>query len=414
MSATANPTDARPPKFHWLNRTVVGIGLASLFSDWAHETATTVLPAFLATLGGSAAVWLGVIEGVADGLSSFAKMASGFYTDKLRRRKPIAVIGYLVTALGTASFGLATATWHILLSRSLAWLGRGVRTPVRKALLAGSVTKETYGRAFGFERMMDTLGAIVGPATALLLVTIFAHNYRRVFLATLIPGLFAAFLIAFLVKEKERKAVSHISFGKRLRSLPKPYRKFLVAVGLFGAGDFASTLLILLATQTLTPAFGAAKAASFAVGFYILRNIFYAGFALIAGWLADNFKKNLVLASGYGLAAAMVLLIILMPLNVWVLAVVFALSGIYVAIEETLEDSFCAELVAEEHRGMAFGVLATVNGAGDFLSSIIVGVMWTAFGMRAAFGYSLVLFVTGALMVVNARTEKGATIEDTI
>jgi len=414
MSVTANPTKERPPKFHWLNRTVVGIGLASLFSDWAHETATTVLPAFLATLGVSAAVWLGVIEGVSDGLSSFAKMASGFYTDKLRRRKPIAVIGYLVTALGTASFGLATATWHILLSRSLAWLGRGVRTPVRKALLAGSVTKETYGRAFGFERMMDTVGAIVGPATALLLVTAFAHNYRHVFLATLIPGLFAAFLIAFLVKEKDRKPVSHISFGKRLRALPKAYRKFLVAVGLFGAGDFAPTLLILLATQTLTPAFGAAKAASFAVGFYILRNIFYAGFAPIAGWLADHFKKNLVLASGYGLAAAMVLLIVLVPLNVWVLAVVFAFSGIYVAIEETLEDSFCAELVAEEHHGMAFGVLATVNGAGDFLSSIIVGVLWTSFGMRAAFGYSLALFVIGSLLVVNAMTEKGESIDHTI
>ena len=92
-------------------------------------------------------------------------MGSGYYTDKLRWRKPIAVAGYVVTALGTASFGLATAAWHILIARACAWLGRGVRTPVRKALLAGSVNKETYGRAFGFERMMDTMGAIVGPAS---------------------------------------------------------------------------------------------------------------------------------------------------------------------------------------------------------------------------------------------------------
>ena len=152
---------------HWLNRTVLGIGLASLFSDWSHEIATTLMPAFLATMG-VAAFWVGLIEGVSDGLSSFAKMASGYYTDKLRRRKPVAVIGYVVTALGTASFGLATAAWHVLLARAIAWFGRGVRTPVRKALLAGAVTKETYGRAFGFERMMDTLGAIVGSATAFL------------------------------------------------------------------------------------------------------------------------------------------------------------------------------------------------------------------------------------------------------
>src|SRR5437660_3416422 len=184
----------------WLNRTVLGIGLASLFSDWSHEIATAVLPTFLATLG-VAAAWLGVIEGVSDGLSSFAKMGSGYYTDKLRRRKPIAIVGYVVPALGTASFGLASAAWHILISRACAWLGRGVRTPVRKALLASAVTRETYGRAFGFERMMDTCGAIVGPASAFLLLGALNHSYPALFALTLIPGLGAAALIAFLVKE---------------------------------------------------------------------------------------------------------------------------------------------------------------------------------------------------------------------
>ena len=390
------------PKFRWLNRTVVGIGLASLFSDWSHEIATTILPAFLASMG-AAAAWLGLIEGVSDGLSSFAKMASGYYTDKLQRRNPIAVIGYLVTALGTASFGLATAAWHILISRSLAWLGRGVRSPVRKALLAAAVTKETYGRAFGFERMMDTCGAIIGPATAFVLLTALQHNYRNIFLLTLIPGVCAAGVIAFLVKEKERKPVSHISFGERLRLLPQPYRKFLVAVGIFGAGDFAPTLLILLATQKLAPELGIAKAAGVAVGFYVLRNIFYAGFAYAAGWLADHFKKHFVLAFGYGLAAVMALLIVAVPMTIGLLGIIFVLSGVYVAIEETLEDSFCAELVGEEHHGMVFGVLATVNGIGDFLSSIVVGALWTAFGTTVAFGYSAVLFALGALLVLRIR-----------
>ena len=394
-----------PKSNRWLNRTVLGIGLASLFSDWAHETATAILPAFLASMG-AAAAWLGVIEGVSDGLSSFAKMASGFYTDKLRRRKPIAVIGYFVTALGTASFGLATTAWHVLLARAFAWLGRGVRTPVRKALLAGSVTKETYGRAFGFERMMDTVGAIVGPATAFVLLAALQHNYRHLLLLTLIPGLCAAGVIAFFVQEKERRPVAHVSFGKRLRLLPKPYRKFLVGVGLFGAGDFAPTLLILLATQKLTAELGATRAASFAVGFYVLRNIFNAAFAPIAGWLADHFKKPMVLAAGYALAAVMAFLIVSTPLNVWTFGVVFVLSGIYAAVEETLEDSLCAELVGEEHHGMAFGVLATVNGAGDFLSSVVVGVLWASFGTAAAFGYSAVLFTLGALLVLRTAVRR--------
>src|ERR1700680_3780994 len=128
---TRTVLSARP---RWLNRTVVGVGLTSLLSDWSHETATTLLPTFLATMG-VAAAWLGLIEGVADGLSSVAKMASGYYTDRLRRRKPIAVAGYVITALGTAAFGLASSPWHVLIARAAAWLGRGGRTPVRQALL---------------------------------------------------------------------------------------------------------------------------------------------------------------------------------------------------------------------------------------------------------------------------------------
>src|SRR6185437_14443716 len=303
-------------RFSWLNRTVLGIGLASLFSDWSHEIATAVLPAFLASMG-VAAAWLGIIEGVSDGLSSAAKMGSGFYTDKLQRRKPIAVLGYIVTALGTASFGLATTAWQVLIARAGAWLGRGVRTPVRKALLASAVTRETYGRAFGFERMMDTIGAIIGPTTGLFLLAAFHHRYPLLFAVTLIPGLLAAALVALLVKEKERKRVSHVSFGERLFSLPKPYLKFLLAVGLFGAGDFAHTMLILLATQKLAPSLGIAKAASLGIGLYVLHNIFYAASAPISRWLADRFKKPLVLASGYTLAAVMaVLMIVLLP-RIW-------------------------------------------------------------------------------------------------
>ena len=188
--------------------------------------------------------------------------------------------------------------------------------------------------------------------------------------------------------------------------LPPTFRKFLVAVGLFGAGDFAHTLLILLATQKLTPELGATKAASVAVGLYVLHNVFYAGFAFIAGWLADRFPKHLVLATGYALAAGIALAIMFLPLTVWTLGGIFVLGGVYVAIEETLEDSFCAELVSEEHHGMAFGTLATVNGVGDFASSIIVGTLWSAFGTTIAFGYSAVLFLAGAMLLLIGLRKK--------
>jgi len=401
-----NGNPASRPRLRWLNRTVLGIGLASLFSDFSHEIATALLPTFLATMG-VAAAWLGIIEGVSDGLSSIAKMGSGFYTDKLQRRKPIAVLGYIVTALGTASFGLATSAWHVLIARASAWLGRGVRTPVKKALLASAVTKETYGRAFGFERMMDTIGAIIGPSSAVFLLAAFHHHYPPLFALTLIPGLCAAALIAFVVQEKERRPVKHVSFGERLRAMPKPYRKFLVAVGLFGAGDFAHSMLIMLATQKLAPSLGTAKAASFAISLYVAHNVFYALSAPVSGWLADRFKKPFVLSAGYALAAVMAALVIALPVTVWTYISIFVLGGIYIGVEETLEDSLCAELVDEEHHGMAFGVLATVNGIGDFVSSIVVGLLWTYLGTTIAFSYCAVLFVLGAILV----TRTGGTVQ---
>ncbi len=396
-------SEASQHRYAWLNRTVVGVGLASLFSDWSHEIATTLMPAFLATMG-VAAAWLGLIEGVSDGLSSFAKMASGYYTDRLQRRKPIAVAGYVITALGTAAFGLASNAWHVLIARSAAWLGRGVRTPVRKALLAGAVTRESYGRAFGFERMMDTVGAIIGPLTALALLQLIGARYPTLFALTLIPGLLAAVLIAFVVKEKARVPVAHISFGESLRALPVPYRRFAVAVGLFGLGDFAHTLLILLAIQSLTPAWGAAQAAAIAAGLYVLHNVVYAGCSMGAGWLADRIDKKRVLAAGYFLAALMTVAIVAVPLNIGTLAVIFAAGGMYVAIEETLEDSLCAELVSDQQHGMAFGTLATVNGVGDFASSLVVGLLWTVCGTSVAFGYSAVLFLLGGILVLRLAT----------
>lgn len=386
----------------WLNRTVAGIALASLFSDWSHEIATAILPAFLSSLG-VAAAWLGMIEGVSDGLSSFAKLGSGFYTDHLPRRKPIAFFGYLVTALATGAFGLATTAWHVLIARAVAWLGRGVRTPVRKALLAAAIDPSVYGRAFGFERAMDTLGAIVGPLTALGLLAALPGNYRTAFAIAILPGLVAAALIAIVVQERVRAPVSYASFSERLGLLPSAYRRLLLAVGIFGAGAFAHTLLILLATQRLTPSLGVSGAASAAVALYVLHNVFYAGFSYLGGLLADRFPKNRLLAAGYALAGLMALGIMFLPVGLGPLALVFILGGIQVAIEETLEDAFCAELVAPAQHGMAFGILATVNGIGDFLSSAIVGLLWSAVGQTIAFGYSAVLFFLGAVLVLRVH-----------
>src|SRR5713226_8295583 len=387
------------PKQSWLNRTVLGVGLTSLFSDWSHETATAVLPAFLAAIG-AGPVWLGAIEGIADGLSSFAKLASGHYTDRLKHRKPLAVFGYAFTAFATASFAFATHAYHVLFGRTAAWLGRGVRSPAKKALLAADVPPNAYGRAFGLERLMDTVGAIGGPLTALWLLEATGHSYRKVFLWTLLPGLIAVASFWLLVRERPAASKPPRSFLLGLKALPPSFRRLLVGVGIFGAGDFSHSLLILYATRMLSPAHGMARATSLAVGLYTLHNVFYAGSAYASGWLSDHIPhRKAVLAVGYSLAGVTALLLCTGTHSLWLLALIFVLADLYVGTEEALEDSLSAELVPKEQHGMAFGTLAAVNALGDFASSLLVGFLWSAFNVQTAFSVSAFLFFAGALVV---------------
>jgi MFS family permease len=387
----------------WLNRTVFGVGLTSLFSDWSHETATAVLPAFLAAIGAGPA-WLGAIEGIADGLSSFSKLAGGYYTDTLKRRKPLAVLGYLVTTLSTTSFAFATHAYHVMFGRALAWLGRGIRSPARKALLAADVAPAAYGRAFGLERLMDTVGAIAGPLTALWLLKVTNHDYRAVFLWTLAPGLIAVASFWLLVRERTADKKKKQTFWKGLQALPGKFRRFLLGVGIFGCGDFSHTLLILYAARMLSPSQGVARAASLAVGLYTLHNVFCAGSAYIGGWISDHVRhREAILSGGYALAGITAMFLTAAPHRLALLAPIFALAGVYVGTEEALEDSLAAELIPKEQHGMAFGTLAALNAVGDFLSSLVVGFLWSAMSVQAAFSFSATLFLVGAFIILRLR-----------
>lgn len=387
----------------WLNRTVLGVGITSLLSDWSHEIATAILPAFLAAIGAGPA-WLGAIEGIADGLSSFAKLSAGYFTDRLKHRKPLALLGYAVTAVSTASFAFATRAIHVLAGRAAAWLGRGVRSPAKKTLLAADVPAFAYGRAFGLERLLDTVGAIAGPLTALWLLEKTGHNYEKVFLWTLLPGAMAVAAFWLLVRERPVAAKARPSFLSGLRALPAEFRRMLFGVGIFGAGDFAHSLLILYATRLLTPRYGMARAATVAVALYTLHNVFYAGSAYASGWLSDHVRqRKFVLAAGYGIAGITAVLLAASSQSLWILSGIFVLAGVFVGTSEALEDSVAAEIVPREQHGMAFGTLAAVNAIGDFLSSVVVGILWSKVSAQAAFGTCMILFFAGAIVILRLR-----------
>jgi len=412
LKQIAHTTLGNPSGKAWLNRNVVGMGITSLLSDVGHEMATTVLPGFLAVLGVSPAA-LGAIEGIADSTSSFTKLASGWLSDRLGHRKPITVGGYFLTGASKALFALAYGWPLVLVGRTLAWFGRGMRGPLRDAMLANSVSAEDRGKAFGFHRAGDTLGAIIGPLLGVWLLAYLhprisdaATPFRIIFLLTLIPGLGSGIAFAVLVREK-RGIPSEIRFWTTIRALPHSFRRFLYGVGIFGIGDFARTLMILAATQLLKPRYGLEHATEIAGLLYVVHNVAYAAYSYPVGALSDRIGRQGLLAFGYfagALASLGFLVAFLWKLDfIMYLLLVFGLSGFSMAVEDALEGARTADFISNEVRGTAYGVLGAVNGVGDLVASAIVGTLWTAVSPIAAFGYAAVLMGLGAIVVYRMR-----------
>ena len=385
----------------WFNRNIMGMGIASLLSDLGHEMASAILPAFLISMGAPAST-LGTIEGIADGISSFVKLGAGWYSDRIGKRKAIAVVGYTLTGLAKGSFALATSWVHILLGRSVGWFGRGIRSPVRDALLAESVPPSAYGKAFGFHRGMDTTGAVLGPLVAFLLISYITH--RQIFLLTLIPGLLSAVVFAFWVKEKPRDPNHSLRFWKSYNALPKEFKKFLIGVGIFGIGDFAHTLLILRAVEILKPDYGMG-AEGIAVLLYVFHNVLYALVSFPIGALSDRMGRMVLLSFGYFLSGIMGIGLMFITGSISYLVIIFVLGGIYIAIEDSLEGAIAADLLPEELKGTGYGVLATVNGLGDFFSSLIVGFLWSYASPIYAFGYAAGMSLLGSIIILNLKKE---------
>lgn len=384
----------------WLTRSVLGFGLASLLSDAGHEAATAVLPAFLVTLG-AAPVALGLIEGLADGLASFSKLLGGWLADEPHRRKPIAVAGYLTTGLSTGVLALATSWLHVLGARSIGWLARGVRGPARDAMLADAVPGEARGRAFGFHRAMDTAGAVAGPGLAALLASTLPP--RSIFWWTLVPGVLAAGAFAVLVRAQDGRRIDPKPFWRSVGALPERYRRFLAAVFLFGAGDFARTLLILRAIELLRPGMGAVRATQIAMALYVGHNVLYAMTSYPVGWLADRVSPARLLVAGYLCGTLTAVLAALATPSMGLLIALFAVAGLTLAFEDTLEGTITAHEVPSEIRGTGYGTLAAANGVGDLVSSSLVGILWSAAGPGVAFGAAAAFCFAGAVVLATAH-----------
>ena len=397
----------------WLNRTVVGAGITSALGDFCYETTTVILPGFLAVLGVPAAA-LGIIEGVADALASYTKMVSGYIADKLGHRKLLVLVGYGLTPVSQVLLAVALGWPLILLGRLVSWFGKGLRGPLRDAIVIQAVTPETRGRAFGFHRAMDTVGAVIGP---LLGVAILgwaqtlpwedaAGPFRLVLWLSVIPGALAVLAFLTLVKDPEHSPNPDLKFFAALRGLPPRFKRYLGAVGIFGSGDFSHSLLILAATHLLTPSMGVVPAAQVAGLLYVWRNIVQVAVSYPVGVLADRFGSQHMLVVGYALGT---LTAVLTALACWskvdsilILGVIFFIAGLYVAVQEALESTVTADIVSSDTLAMSYGALGAVNGTAKLISSTAVGVLWTM--VSPVFGFSVAALLMLAGTFALART----------
>jgi MFS family permease len=371
----------------WLNRGVAGIGVASFFSDVSHEVPTALLPSLLTTTLGAPAAALGTIEGIADGIAGAAKLAGGALADDPGRRRATAMGGYTATAVLSALIGAATAVWQVGVLRTGAWLSRGLRTPSRNALLTDVVEPEAYGRAYGFERAMDNAGAIAGPLLALALIAVV--GVREAILLSVIPGLLAALAI-FVAVRSARRLERHERPPLRIHIRPVLHGRLgrlLGAVTAFELANAAATLLILRATELLTPGHGHDSAVRLAVVLYAVYNAAAMVISVPAGHVSDRRGTTAVLAVGAAGALAAFLGFALAGSSVGLLAGFFALAGTGKGAVETAQGAAVALLAPPQLLGSAFGALAAIQSFANLAASAVAGALWTLVSPRAAFLY---------------------------
>jgi MFS family permease len=385
------PQSARPRYFAGLSRNTFLLACASLFADISTEMLYPVLPVFLTQVLGASGSVVGLIDGVAQATQNIVQGFSGWLSDRLQRRKPIALAGYVLAAIAKPLMGLSTSWPGVLGGRFLDRFGTGARSAPRDALVASSADEEHRGKAFGLEGIGDNLGAFLGPLLAVGLLMALHVDLRVVFYLALVPGLLAVLMIV-LVTERPVAAAAKAKLDVGLRQFPSAYWKYLLVTALFGFGNSSNAFLILQ-----TQAIGASLEATILV---------YAGFNLVAalisypaGFLSDRWgRRNILLASfviffvaylGFALTG-----------NVVLIAALFVFYGLYQGIFRTVGKALATDFVPERLRASGVGWYNTTVGLLGLVASIAAGLLWDHVSHAAVFLFGAAFAVVGSVALI--------------
>lgn len=378
-------------KYFGLHKNVFFTGLVSLFMDISSEMVYPLVPLFLTDVLGATKTAVGIIEGIAESTASLLKVVSGWLSDRLGRRKLFMGIGYGISVISRPVIAGAASWPQVLTARFIDRVGKGIRTAPRDAIIADSTEGNARGKAFGLHRAMDTVGAIIGPALAAVLLGVFLFDLSLVFLLSAVPGIIAVALVVFLIKEKRRRPDEFLKAPKLSPlSFDGPFRHYIAVIVIFSLGNISEAFIILRAVdlgiqKELVPII------------YLLYNAVYAATSAPLGIVADRvgIKKMVFIglllycAIFVGFAGASE------ALHIWLL---FALFGVYKGVSDGAQRAYVAELAGAEGMGTAFGIYHTAVGLMVLPASIIGGVLWDSFGPGATFVYGASLSLLSAIV----------------
>lgn len=367
---------------------MVALGIVSLLTDLSSEMIYPLLPVFLSVTLGASAMTVGAIEGAAESTAALLRLASGWWSDRLTRRKPLVVAGYLLAAIVRPLVGLAGSATQVLAIRLTDRVGKGIRTAPRDALIADSVDASIRGRAYGFHRASDHAGAVIGPLVAFVLLGIAGLSMRNVFLLAAIPGALAVIVLITRVQEPARAVAPKVELGKA-GDLSRRFWAYLGVVLLFTLGNSSDAFLLLRAADLGVPP-------ALIPILWAMLHVVKSASSVPGGALSDRLGRKPLIVAGWLLFAA-VYLGFGMASEEWHAWALFAVYGVFFGLTEGVEKALVADIVPAARRGAAFGWYSLTIGLGALPASLLFGFIWERVGVAAAFWFGAVLALLAAV-----------------
>ena len=383
-----------------LEKNVFVAGLVSFFMDVSSEMLYPILPLFLANVLGVNKSMIGLIEGIGEATASLVKVFSGWWSDRIGRRKGLMALGYATSTLSRPIIALSSTWGQVLASRFVDRLGKGVRTAPRDAIIAESSAERYLASSFGFHRAMDTLGAVVGPAIGFFFLQHHKGGYQSLFWLSMIPGILAVLTLILFIKEKDRplscQAPSNTS---SFRKLDLNVQFFCCIAALFAAGNSSDAFLILRAEQIGVPALMIPVV-------YLMFNLVYSLSSIPSGIMADRFGKKRIILAGFLLFAILYFGFARAEsvISIWIL---FALYGVFMGLTEGIQKAFLAAIIPSSAKATAFGAYATLTGVAALPASFIGGFLWDRVSPAATFYFGSMTATASALLFMVFIFRKG-------